>query len=1032
MKHFIQYSGLKRMAATIKDLNHYLATRSYISGYHYSPDDDKTLLEMSNVNGVHVKRWSSHIRNLHHIDHTHFAKPVPQTANEIRRSFIDYFKEKQDHIEVHSSSVVPHDDPTLLFANAGMNQFKPIFLGTVDPNSDMSKWKRVANSQKCIRAGGKHNDLDDVGKDVYHHTFFEMMGTWSFGDYFKKEIIEWSWDLLTRVWGLEKDRMYVTYFGGDEKLGLKPDSEAKQYWLDQGLPSERVLPFDCKDNFWEMGDTGPCGPCSEIHYDRIGNRNAADLVNMDDPDVLEVWNLVFIQYNREPDQSLTPLPEKHVDTGLGLERIVSVIQGKSSNYDTDLFVPIFDAIQKGTQARAYTGKVGSDDIDGIDMAYRVLADHARTITIAICDGGMPDNVGRGYVLRRILRRAVRYAVEKLNAKPGFFASLVPVVNEILQHDFPELLKDPQNTMDIINKEEEQFLKTLNYGKRLFDKTADSLTGETMPGDVVWRLYDTFGFPLDLTCLMAEERGLKVDCEGYEVAKEKAQNMSRCGGLIDDDKTDIDVHGISELQKSGITPTNDIYKYSYTANDNGLYTFENVTATIKAIRCGGKFVHTAESGDRAAVILDKTCMYAEQGGQIYDTGFMTICNSDSGILINNVQIKAGYILHKGIVEGNIAVGNQVDVSFDYSKRRKIMNNHTATHLLNFALRKYCGEADQKGSLVSDDRLRFDFSYKMPLTTEQLEGVDGVVNDFINKNGIVYAQNAPLGIAREIQGLRAMFDETYPDPVRVVSVGLDVNNLVADPTALAGSLTSVEFCGGTHLLRAGHMTNFTVISEKPISNGVRRIFAVTGDEAIAAILKGNALQEEADEIISLVNSGKYEYSNIINCINSMIQKNDKATIPAWRRDKIRGAIASIKAKLDKMKFESDKALVNQNSAEISNLIKENKGSPFIVNVLSSKGTSKGISEGLKEMRKKLPDTVAIIFAINENDVFFHCLVPKKISATYNLKANECLSSFSSLLNAKCGGKDLYAQGSGRGAKKIGEVSNIAKQFIENKLR
>ena len=1020
------------MAGSISNLNSYLASRSYIKGYHYTDEDDKILEEAKlNQNGPHVKRWVSHISNLQKCSAKHYVPPIPRTASAIRKSFIDFFKEKYEHTEVHSSSVVPHDDPTLLFANAGMNQFKPIFLGTVDPNSDMAKWKRVVNSQKCIRAGGKHNDLDDVGKDVYHHTFFEMMGNWSFGDYFKKEIISWSWELLTSVWGLEKDRLYVTYFGGDEKLGLAPDDEAKKYWLDLGLPANRVLPFDCKDNFWEMGDTGPCGPCSEIHYDRIGGREVPELVNMDDPDVLEIWNLVFIQFNREPDQSLSSLPAKHIDCGLGLERTVSVLQGKNSNYDTDLFTPIFDAIQKGTGVRPYTGKVGADDTDGIDMAYRVLADHARTLTVAICDGGMPDNVGRGYVLRRILRRAVRYSVEKLNAKQGFFASLVPVVNEILKDEFPELLKDPQYTMDIINEEEAQFLKTLNYGKRLFDKTASSLEGTTIPGDIAWRLYDTFGFPLDLTCLMAEEKGLAVDCAGYEQAKAKAIEMSRCGGVVDDDKTDIDVHAISELQKAGVSPTQDVFKYSYTAKDTGEYSFETINATIKAIRCGRQFVQNAESGDRVGVILDKTCMYAEQGGQIYDTGFIN-CSADSGILVNNIQVKAGFILHKGIVEGKIAVGDEVQISFDESRRRKIMNNHTATHLLNFALRKHCGEADQKGSLVTDERLRFDFSYKKPLTTEQLEGVDSVVSEFIKKNDVVYAQNAPLAVAREIQGLRAMFDETYPDPVRVVSVGIDVEKLVADPTAPAGSLTSVEFCGGTHLLRAGHMANFTVVSEKPISKGIRRIFAVTGTEADAAVSRGNVLQKQANDLMSQVNSGKFEHSKIIGEINALIQTNDKSTIPAWQRDTIRDNISALKAKLDKAKIDSEKALVVQNSAEISKIIEESKGSATIVKVLSSKGTSKGISEGLKVMRKKLPDTAAVIFAVNDDNVFFHCLVPKKVSTANSLRADEWVASFSSLFNAKCGGKDLYAQGSGTGgSSQIEEAISTAKKFVEGKI-
>uniref|UniRef100_A0A914CK92 alanine--tRNA ligase n=1 Tax=Acrobeloides nanus TaxID=290746 RepID=A0A914CK92_9BILA len=444
------------------------------------------------------------------------------TGNEVRSTFIKFFKE-HGHTYVHSSSVIPHDDPYLLFANAGMNQFKPIFQGIVKPNSDLAKLKRAVNTQKCIRAGGKHNDLDDVGKDLYHHTFFEMLGNWSFGDYFKKEICNWAWELLTKRYGIPSERLYVTYFGGDEASGLPADDECKQIWLDIGVSEERILPFSMKENFWEMGDIGPCGPCSEIHYDRIGGRNAAHLVNADDPMVVEIWNLVFMQFNREESGTLRPLPRKHIDCGAGLERIVAVMQNKTSNYDTDLFTPIFDAIREGTNCRDYTGLVGAEDADGIDMAYRVVADHIRTLTIALSDGGKPANIDRGYVLRRILRRGVIYAT-KLNAKPRFFASLVPNVGDT----FPELEKDPETVQKIINNEEIQFLKTLNRGRQLVQEAVRTLSSnqKLFPGLVAWRLHDTFGFPVDLTQLVAEEYGLTVDMAEYEENKKKASMRTK--------------------------------------------------------------------------------------------------------------------------------------------------------------------------------------------------------------------------------------------------------------------------------------------------------------------------------------------------------------------------------------------------------------------------------------------------------------------------------------------------------------------------
>ncbi|CAI8011142.1 Alanine--tRNA ligase, cytoplasmic [Geodia barretti] len=499
---------------------------------------------------LNCRRLNSTLADLEHRKATVMDASLRST--QLRQMFIDFFVEKKQHVHWPSSSTIPHDDPTLLFANAGMNQFKPIFQGTVDPASDMGKLTRAVNSQKCIRAGGKHNDLDDVGKDTYHHTFFEMLGNWSFGDFFKKEAIHWAWELLVDVYKLPKERMYVTYFGGCAEFNLPSDEETKQIWLDLGIASNRVLPFGMKDNFWEMGEFGPCGPCTEIHFDRIGDREVPELVNMDDPDLLEIWNLVFTQFNKETSGELKVLPKQHVDTGMGLERIASVIQDKMSNYDTDLFSPFFDTIHQVTGTRVYTGRVGAEDADGIDMAYRVVADHIRTLTVAISDGGKPDATGRGYVLRRILRRGIRYCTEVLNGKPGMFASLVPVVVESLGEAFPEITKDPQSVMDVIDEEERQFLKTLSRGKRLFERTVARLDGSVIPGDVAWRLYDTYGFPVDLTSLMAEERRLTVDCEGYEAAKIRAQVIARSAAGGVDESINLDVVALEELKKKANT------------------------------------------------------------------------------------------------------------------------------------------------------------------------------------------------------------------------------------------------------------------------------------------------------------------------------------------------------------------------------------------------------------------------------------------------------------------------------------------------
>jgi alanyl-tRNA synthetase len=541
-----------------------------------------------------------------------------------------------------------------------MNQYKSIFLGTVDPASDLATIKRAVNSQKCIRAGGKHNDLDDVGKDSYHHTFFEMLGNWSFGDYFKKEAIFYSWDLLTKVYGLDPDRLYVTYFEGSE--GLDADIDAKELWLKVGVAEDHILPGDMKDNFWEMGDQGPCGPCSEVHYDRIGGgRNAAHLVNQDDPNVLEIWNNVFIQYNREPDRSLRSLPNKHIDTGMGFERLVSVLQDKMSNYDTDVFTPLFKRIQEITGAREYRGKFGDEDADGIDTAYRVVADHVRLLTFAISDGGVPNNVGRGYVVRRVLRRGARYARKYFNVEIGdFFSKLVPTLVQQMGDMFPEIKKKEDDVKEILDEEEKSFAKSLDRGEVMFEKYAQqckSRDSKDLPGNDVWRLYDTYGFPVDLTKIMAEERGLTINDKEVEEAQEKAREASKgekkaAAGLVK-----LDVHDLGALENMKDVPKTD---------DEPKFGRENITATVKAIYHSKKFLKSTKEvpeGEQFGVLLDRTNFYAEQGGQEYDTGKLVI-DGEAEIDVQNVQVYAGYVLHTGELRyGEISVGSEVICEYD---------------------------------------------------------------------------------------------------------------------------------------------------------------------------------------------------------------------------------------------------------------------------------------------------------------------------------------------------------------------------------
>ena len=677
-----------------------------------------------------------------------------------------------------------------------------------------------------------------------------MLGNWSFGDYFKKEAIAWSWELLTKEFGLPADRMYVTYFEGDKAGGLEPDLEAKELWKAVGVPEDHILPGNMKDNFWEMGDQGPCGPCSEIHYDRIGGRNAAHLVNQDDPNVLEIWNNVFIQYNRESDKSLRPLPNKHVDTGMGFERLVSVLQNKMSNYDTDVFTPLFARIQEITGVREYRGKFAAEDADGIDTAYRVVADHVRLLTFAITDGGIPDNVGRGYVVRRVLRRGARYARKYLNTDIGdFFSKIVPTLVAQMGDMFPEIKKKEQDVKEILNEEELSFAKTLDRGEAMFEKYAQHCKDQgtkSLDGADVWRLYDTYGFPVDLTQLMAEERGLTINEDEVAKAQAKAKEASKGEKKAGADLVKLDVHDLGKLDSmKEVTKTDDSFKFGR----------GNINAEIKAIYHNKQFLSSTSEipdGEQFGLILDKTNFYAEQGGQEFDTGKILI-DGEAELDVQNVQVYAGYVLHTGyLTYGNFKAGDAVLCEYDELRRHPIRNNHTGTHILNFALRAVLGEEiNQKGSLVAPEKLRFDFSHKAAVSDKELQDIETKSTSYIRQNSVVYSLDVPLATARNIKGVRAVFGETYPDPVRVVSVGVPVEQLLEDVHNPEWENVSVEFCGGTHVDKTGEIKELIVLEESGIAKGIRRIIAVTGQGAYDV----QRVAEEFSQELSLLEKMPY---------------------------------------------------------------------------------------------------------------------------------------------------------------------------------
>ncbi|KAF7560904.1 hypothetical protein G7046_g3230 [Stylonectria norvegica] len=979
------------------------------------------------------------------------AAEIKWPAARVRQTFLDFFEQRGHTIvpldcprclcyaaivsttadespAVPSSSVVPHNDPTLLFTNAGMNQFKPIFLGTIGKTDPLAGLKSAADSQKCIRAGGKHNDLDDVGKDSYHHTFFEMLGNWSFGDYFKKEAIEMSWELLTKVYGLDPDRLYVSYFEGNPDMNLEPDLEAKELWKSMGVAEDHIIPGNMGDNFWEMGDQGPCGPCSEIHYDKVGGgRNAASLVNMDDPMVVEVWNNVFIQFDRQKDKSLKSLPSKHIDTGMGFERLVSALQNTISNYATDCFTPLFKKIEEATGARPYTDKYGKDDTDGIDTAYRVVADHIRTLSFSIADGAVPNNDGRGYVVRRVLRRGVRYARKYFNAEIGaFFSKILPALIDQMGEQFPELIKKQQDIKEILDEEEEAFARTLDRGEAQFEKYAAKAAKDglkKLDGDVVWRLYDTFGFPVDLTKLMAEERNLDIDEAEVETARIKAREASKAVKESVQTFSKLDVHQIAELeQQLHVSRTNDDAKFAK-GDSKG---------KVQYIYDGKTFVKTTKGLPENAplgLLLDNTNFYAESGGQVADTGRIVI-DDVVEFKVMDVQNFGGYILHSGYVEyGTLESGNEVICEYDELRRSPIRNNHTGTHVLNHSLRQVLGdEVNQKGSLVDNDKLRFDFSHKSQVKLDELRKIEDLSNAYIRQNSKIFSRDVDLDLARQIEGVRAVFGETYPNPVRVVSVGVDIDTLLADPKKAEWRNYSVEFCGGTHVEQTGLIKDLIIVEESGIAKGIRRIIAYTGETA-------HQVQREAADFVTKLDAldalpfgpekeaqVKAVSQDLSQLVISTLTKEDFNK----RFQKISTSVVAEQKKRQKAEAKTALDIVLKH-------FEKDGDSKVFVGRLPIGANAKALGEVVKHFQGKDKDKSVYLFGGSEEEhAVVHGVYVGTHLASQGVTAEKWAASVSEVIGGRSGGKEPSRQGQGTKPENIDKGVETATKWLSEKLK
>jgi alanyl-tRNA synthetase len=863
------------------------------------------------------------------------------TAQEIRQQFLDFFKSKGHQI-VPSAPIVVKNDPTLMFTNAGMNQFKDLFLGEAP-----IKYSRVADTQRCLRVSGKHNDLEEVGIDTYHHTMFEMLGNWSFGDYFKKDAIAWSWELLTEVYKLPKDRLYVTIFEGDEKEGLEKDQEAYDLWK-QFVTEDKILLGNKKDNFWEMGETGPCGPCSEIHFDSRSDEDrvkidGATLVNADDPLVIEIWNNVFMQFNRQKDGSLKTLPAQHVDTGMGFERLVRVIQEKTSNYDTDVFQPLIQFIAEKSGI-AY----GKDE--KTDIAMRVMADHIRAVSFAIADGQLPSNNKAGYVIRRILRRAVRYAYQYLGFKEPFMNQLVPLLASQFDGVFDELYFQRDFVQKVVLEEENSFLRTLENGINRFEKM-DEISGEK-----AFELYDTFGFPIDLTELMAREKGLSVDMEGFESELQKQKNRSRAATAIDTEDW-IVVNEDEEVEFVG---------YDTLEISCQILKYRKVTAKGKA---------------QFQLVLDKTPFYAESGGQVGDAGVLIGENEE--VIITDTKKENGLIIHfTDVLPQNLNFTFLAKV--DGGKRKATENNHSATHLLHAALKSVLGtHVNQKGSLVNENVLRFDFSHFSKVNDDELKQIESIVNEKIRENiQLKEERNVPYQKALD-SGVTALFGEKYGDFVRMITFEDGF---------------SKELCGGTHVAATGQIGYFKIVGESAVAAGVRRIEAITAYKAQEFI-------DQHDELLKSIKELLKNPQDLIKSLESLVDENTK-----------------LKKEVEKAVLAKSAGLKNELKEKVENI----NGINFIAQMVALPN-----AEAIKNLAYQLKDVVDhlyLVLAANIDDKpLLTVMISENLVKEKGMNAGNIVRELAKEIQGGGGGQPFFATAGGKNVAGLQSALDKAKGFI-----